>query len=286
MKVRNNALRFGVVGMVVAALACVLGLSACGGSSPYADYAAAYNKVSAGGGIDADITLEATMDGTTETHEGTFRVDNTNNMLYYEMTSDGEKTTQFSDGEYLYTERGTNKTKYSLSGSQPSATPSKNGDGTQPDQEAPEFDTDEFMNEFGSILDAGKIRDLGLLEPLAESVVTNITKDGSTYNIEVADSVVQTFVNAMVREQSGSDTVEVSNLTNFKYSATESNGVITSVTYSGDVTVKVDGSLMSDGNDAEYSLTFKITINFQNPGEAVVVTLPDDADSYTEVSNF
>lgn len=283
-----NQKRVNRFGVMVTTLACAFGLAACGGgANAYDEYAAAYNKVSANGGIDADISAQVTMDGETNTYTGNFKVDNGSNTIYYEMSADGETTTQFSDGEYLYTERGDTKSKYALGGSQPSGVPSSQGDGQQPNKEAPEFDTTNFLNEFAGFLDAGKIKELGLLEPIAKAAVSETTKSGETYTLKVSDAIVQKFINTMAVDEAGTDdTVQISDMTNFNYKATESNGVIVSTSYSGDMTVNVPGSLMSDGNDEEYSLSFAIDVDFNNPGDAVSVTIPDDADSYTEVSGF
>lgn len=280
--------REGKVSMAVAAVA-VLGamtLGACGNDA-YSEYAAAYNQISAKGGINANIDAKVTMDGETSEYSGNFKVDNTNNIIYYEMTSDGQTTTQFSDGEYLYTERGDQKSKYSLDGSKPTNAPSQNGKGQKPEKEgeAPEFKTSEFLNEFSSFLDAGKIKELGLLEPIDGIAVSEVTKNGDVYTLEVADSIVQKFLNTMATEQASDDTVQITDLKNFTYEATVKDGVVTKTAYSGDVTVNVPGSLRSDGEDADYTLNFAIDIDFVSPGSAVSITLPDSSE-YTEVSGF
>lgn len=267
--------------LLLAVLLCALLLCACG-SDPYTEYAAAYNKVSANGCIDADINAVLTLDGQTNTYNGNFKVDSKNNLLYYEMTADGNTTTQFSDGSYLYTARGNDKVKYSLSGGKPSA-PAAEG-GQQPEQDSPEFNTSDFLNEFSSFLEAGKIKELGLLDPIPKAAVTKTVKNGDTYSLTVANSLVERFVNTMAVNQSssGGDTVQVKDLKNFSYTATVKNGFVKETVYAGDVTVTVPASLMSDGNAQEYTVNFKVTINFNNPGEMVTISLPA-TDEYREV---
>ncbi len=262
-------------------LVCTMLLTACGDA--YTEYASAYNKISAGGGIDADMNVTLVMDGETRVFSGNFKVDTTRNILYYQMSSDGETTTQFSDGQYLYVERGSEKIKYALGGQQPSAAPSDKGE--TPSGDAPTFNTSDFLNEFSSFLDAGKIRELGLLSPIDKAAVTKTTKSGDTYTLEVSNSIVKRFVNTLATNAGGSDTVQVTDLKNFAYSVTVKDGVVTGANYSGDVAIKVPASLSADGAEQNYSVNLKIQITFVNPGAAVNISLPA-TDGFKEVSGF
>ena len=309
MKKSKSRIKLMAAGVFALALGSVVALSACGGGSntdAYDTYASAYNKVSANGGIDANLDVELTMDGKTNKYTGNFVVDNVNNMIYYTMTSDGKTTTQFSDGKYLYTDRGDQKVKFDLSKDAPAAAPQQDKEnkgqaapqgqpgpdgqaapGGQPapsaDAKAPEFDTANFLNEFSSFLDAGKVKELGLLEPIAKAAVSKTTAEGDVYTLEVADSIAEKFVNTLATQQAGNaDAVQVEDLKNFTYTATVKDGVVTGCQYSGDATVKVPGSLMTDGKDAEYTLNMKINIDFVNPGEVVKIDVPDTKD-YVEL---
>lgn len=268
--------------LVTAFMLCVGLLTACGGSGGYDDYAAAYNRVTANGGMDADLSATLKMDGTTTRCSGNFKVDTQSNILYYQMTSGNDTITQFSDGSYLYTEQGGHKTKYALN-AKPSQSSAQDKQG-QKDSSGSVFNTDEFLQEFSSFLEAGKIRELGLLSPIAKAVVTKTSKSGDTYTLQVADSLVKTYLNTLAANESGGsgDTVQLTELNNFNYSATVSNDMISSVTYSGTVSVNVPASLMASGEAADYDLEFSITTTFNNPGSAVSIDLPS-ADGYTEV---
>lgn len=275
------------MGIAVMAVLTVFFMSACGGGSDdYTEYKAAYNKITANGGLDADIDATVTMDGETNAYYGNFKLDSVNNNLYYEMSANGQTTTQFSDGSYLYTERGNEKVKYALDGStKPTDTPSQDSEDKAPQKDAPEFSTSEFLNQFASFLDAGKIKELGLLDPIDKIAVTKTTKDGDTYTLEVSESITKQFLNTMIQEQAGDDSVKIEDLENFSYTATKSGDYISKVVYSGDTTVTVPASLMSNGKEKEYTLSFKIQISFNNPGSEVTITLPDAKD-YHEVTNL
>ncbi|MCR4791200.1 MAG: hypothetical protein K5871_00460 [Lachnospiraceae bacterium] len=256
-------------------LGFTLMLGGCGGDA-YSTYASAYNKVSAKGGINADIEATITLDDVEQEYEGNFKLDNTSNTLYYEMTCNGETTTQFSDGEYLYTERGGEKIKYDLNDKpdgEPQARDNAQGG------EAPQFDAAEFLTEFSSFLEAGKIRELGLLNPLDKAAVTNVTVSGNQYTLEVSSTILKRFMNTMATNESGSgDAIEVTDLSNFTYVATIENGVVTGTHYSGEITIVVPGSLLASDDDEEYTIEFDIQITFRKPGTEVDVDIPDGDD--------
>lgn len=269
------------VKILLVSMLCMVLLAGCGGNK-YSAYASAYNKVTASGGIDADLNASLTMDGQTSDYSGNFKVDTVNNLMYYEMGTGDEKTIQFSDGTYVYTGEKDQKVKYALGseGTEPSEPQKDSG------SDVPEFETSAFLQDFSKFLEAGSIREMGLLDPIPESAVTKTTKNGNVYTLTVADSVVEHFLNTMAKNQTDDgDTVQVSDLKNFNYTATVENDIVTGVTYSGSTTVNVPGSHMSDGQDASYTMDFNIKIKFNNPGSAVTVEIPDTSE-YKEVDSL
>lgn len=270
-----------VVKVLFVSLLCMVVLAGCGGNK-YSSYASAYNKVTSAGGFDADLKVSLTMDGQTSNYTGNFKVDTVNNLMYYEMGDGNDKTIQFSDGTYVYTEQNGKKVKYAL-----------NSEGTEPAEpqkdnsaETPEFNTTEFLQDYSSFLEAGSIREMGLLDPIPQAGVTKTTKNGNVYTLTISDSVVEHFLNTMAKNQvDDGDAVQVSDLQNFQYTATVEKDVVTAVTYSGTTTVNVPGSHMSDGQDASYTMDFNIAVNYNNPGSAVSVSLPDQSE-YEEVSSL
>lgn len=283
MKKHGNGRRVLAVLLAVASLAL---LTACsgGGSSDYETYATAYNRVTANAGIDADLEAVVTMDGITKNAGGNFKVDNSgdNTILYLEISMDEQTITQFSDGEYLYTDARGEKTKYAL-GVKPERTQGE-GDEGQGDS-GPEWDTESFISEFASFLEAGKIQELGLLSPIPQNAVSSTTKDGNVYHLTINDSTLNTYLKTFGSSVtlSGDDTVQITGIKDFTYDATVENDYVTQVVYTGTLTVEVPGSLTSDGQDGTYDLDLQITAKFNNPGSAVSVSIPS-TDGYVEIS--
>lgn len=257
-------------------------LTACG-KDTYASYAAAYNKVSENSGIDANIDMTVTMDGTTTQSKGNFKLDTSgdNNILYYEMTVGGSKVIQFSDGKYLYTDSGAEKTKYALDSKPSGGDEQKSG---QKDA-APAFDASAFLSEFSSCLEAGKIKEMGLLSPIQKAAITNISEKDGVYTLEFSDSVVKKYLNTLIAnetQKSDGDTLKIDEMKGFSYKASVKGNVVTDVTYSGTIIVNVPASLMSSGADQSYDMDFTIKVSYVNPGSAVSVTIPS-TDDYKEL---
>ena len=270
------------VAAVTAAILAMGTLTACGGGDAYNGYASAYNKVTANGGMEAKFDLDLTMDGEKVESEGDFKLDTSgsNNILYYEMTTGDNEIIQFSDGEYLYTDMDNKKTKYKLD-----SKPSGNSDMEKSKENASGFETNAFLSEFSSFLEAGKIKELGLLSPVEKAAVSSIKKNGSTYELVFSDALVKKYLNTLVQNETGKgadETIQIDELKDFTYKATESNGMISKVEYSGTLIVNVPASLSSDGEDKTYDLDMDIEIEFVNPGESVTVDLPS-TDGFEEV---
>ncbi len=261
-----------------------LTLASCSGDA-YGSYAAAYKKVSANGGMCAEFDLTLEMDGVTTETEGTFSLDTSDgkNILYYEMEVDGSKIIQFSDGEYLYTETDGHKIKYALN-SKPTASSDKE-EAVQKNGSDSVFDTEQFLSEFSSFLEAGKIKELGLLSPIEKAAVTDVSVENNVYTLSFSDKLVQKYLNIMIANETQStdvDTLNINELKNFRYTATVSGDIVTDVVYSGVITVDVPASLMTSGEAASYEMELEIAITFVNPGEAVEVEIPS-TDGYEEV---
>lgn len=274
-----------VKGMALTVLTALM-LTACGGGDAYNEYSTAYKKVTADGGMNANFDVSLSMDGTTSNCTGNFKLDTSdgNNILYYEMDFGGSKVVQFSDGEYLYSESDGNKTRYSLN-AKPSSASNQEKVQRKEDSSTGGFNTAEFLNEFSSFLEAGKIKEMGLLSPMEKAAVTKVSESNGVYTLEFSDSLVKKYLNIMIENEtqsSGSDTLKIDEMKDFNYQATVSGGVVTKVRYSGTVQVCVPASLMASGQETNYDLDFDIQITFVNPGDAVSVTLPS-TDGYTDL---
>lgn len=261
-------------------------LTACGSGNDYNAYATAYKKVTANGGMHADFDVSLKMDGTTTNSEGTFKLDTSdgNNILYYEMNVDGNTVTQFSDGSYIYTESGGHKTKYALN-AKPSASSDRDEVSQKDAASGGSFNTEQFLSEFSSFMEAGKIKELGLLSPIERAAVTGVSEKNGVYTLSFSDSLVKKYLNTMIENEtqsSSGDTLSIDEMNNFTYQATVKDGIVTNVQYSGTIVVKVPGSLMASGEETSYDMDFTIKITFINPGDAVEVTIPS-TDGYEEL---
>ena len=254
----------------------------------YGKYAAAYNKVTANGGMEADIALTLTMDGTTTKSNGTLKLDTSSgkSILYYEMDVDGDKVIQFSDGDYIYTDTDGHKIKYAIN-----SKPSASGDREETQQKDAgasgdsDFNTEAFLSEFSSVLEAGKIKDLGLLSPIDNAAITNISVSGDQYTLTFSDSLVKKYLNILISNESNSssgETLVIDELQNFTNVVTVSGDIVTGAKYSGVLKVKVPGSLMASGQEATYDMDLIIDVTFVNPGSSVSITLPS-TDGYENV---
>ncbi len=271
-----------IKGAAAALTACLM-LTACSGGDDYSSYASAYKKVTANGGMNADFELTLEMDGVETVTNGSFKLDTSDgkSILYYEMDIDGNKVIQFSDGEYIYTEADGHKTRYAIN-TKPSAGGDRNEVEQKDNNSAGSFNTEAFLSEFSSFLEAGKIKELGLLSPIEKNAVSGISEDGGVYTLTFSESLVKRYLNIIIANESNStdgDTLQIDELNDFSYKATVSDGIVTGTEYSGVLAVNVPGSLMADGNDADYDMDLNIKITFVDPGSAVEVTLPS-TDGY------
>lgn len=244
-------------------------------------YTNAYRSVTANGGFDADLVADFTLDGVEKEATGNFKVDNSGEktLLYLEVDLDGETVTQFSDGEFLYVDARGEKSKYPLGEKQGQEDsrkePEKEG---EEEKSAPTFDTDQFLQEFASCLEAGKIQEMGLLSPLDKSIVSKTSVDGNTYTLKVSSLALARMQDVLASSiNMEDDNVAVKDLEDFTYQAVIEDNLVTSVIYSGTMTVDVGAAVSESGADESYPLDLTITATFNDPGQAVTVELPDTA---------
>ena len=268
---------------LIATVCCIaVLLSSCGSSAAFSTYVNAYNKVSAKGGMNANLTVSLNMNGEKVDCTGSFKVDTSSDktLLFYELNVGEDKITQFSDGEYIYTDDDTHKSKFALE-STPEDSEEKKVGKSEADTA---FNSSEFLKEFSGFLEAGKIRELGLMSPLDSSVVSKTTVEGNEYTLTVSESLIKRMLNTMVTNETGknsSETLQIDELKDFTYKATIENDVGEKVEYSGTVVVNVPANLMSSGEATVYNLEFVIVVDFIDPGNAVTVTIPSGDDYQT-----
>ena len=259
----------------------VLMMTSSFSANAYDTYSNAYRSVTANGGFDADLDAVFVMDGEEKEATGNFKVDNSGDktLLYLEVEVNGETVTQFSDGEYLYVDARGQKSKHVLGEKEEDENsrkePEKEG---EEEKSAPEFDTTQFLEEFASCLEAGKIQELGLLSPLDKSIVSKTKVDGNTYSLQVSGLALSRMEEVLASSiNMEENSVAVKDLKDFTYDAVVEDNLVTSVTYGGNMTVDVGKAVSGTGSDETYTLDMTITATFNNPGEAVTVEIPDTA---------
>lgn len=250
----------------------------------YSEYFNAYVALMENGLVDANLDVTLSMDGSTSNYTGNMKIDANKNLMYYEMNCDGNSIITFTDGSYLYTEVDGEKVMYNMNqeGGDDQAEPAE-PEGVE-DQSKPEFTVQDFISNFSSMLEPGKIAELGLLSPIPQAGVTDTSKDGNVYTLKVAESIAKAYLNTISADniEDGGDTITFPTLDNLTYKATVEGGVVTGVVYAADLGVHVPGSLMSSGSDADYQMNFTINITFNNPGNESEFELPS-TDGFTEV---
>ena len=103
----------GLAGLLLAGMCLIVG---CGSTGDYDGYSAAFNKIKANAGVEANFDVNLTIDGDSVASKGNLKLDTSGDAtkLYYEMDVDGSKITQFMDGKYIYTDSNGQKTKYAI----------------------------------------------------------------------------------------------------------------------------------------------------------------------------
>lgn len=271
-----------LLAMVVVGVLLASSLTFCLADA-HSEYLSAYLNLTENGLVDASINVDLTMDGQTSNYSGNMKIDNNKDIMYYEMTCNGQSIITFTDGSYLYTDVDGEKTKFNLNQDAGEGQPEPEAPQDQDQQSRPEFTVQDFVNNFSSLLEPGKIAQLGLLSPVDKTYVVDTEKNGNEYKLIIADGLAQHFLNTISENASADEeaTVTFPSMKDFSYVATVDNGIVTGVVYAGEMTVHVPGSLVSSGTDADYQLGFTINITFNNPGSEASFELPS-TDGYTE----
>jgi hypothetical protein len=181
------------------------------------------------------------------------------------MRIGGQTVTQFSDGQFIYTDNGETKNKIRM-GQPPDA---------RREKEDTAFSYEAYINEFSSLLDAGMIRQLNAMEPVAERYVDKITstKIGNDRRLEVAllpqavDELISVFLRENLTNQALAPTVSVKEVV---YTTTvNANGFVSEIGFNVALDVTAPGESNAHGATVEFK------INPANPGQAVSFNLPD-----------
>lgn len=242
-------------------------------SNPYTSYAAAFSNSTKQTSIEYDTALKATMDGTVTTATGNMKIRDIATKVNFVnvMNIDGKTITQFTDGDYIYMDDGSKKTKFKI-GEQPDTQPGGDDKGN--------FTIDNYIQEFSILLDASKIKDLKINESLTQNIIQKITKTSSgsntVYNVTLAPQLVNEIFNTIISEQFADEASPQCALKSFSYEATaNSSKLIESVTYKVDMDVTFPAKLTGESSDTQKSIQLELTMNYVNPGQPASFDLPD-----------
>lgn len=265
---------------LVSALAIMT--TACGSSS-YDEYSKAYSALVASGCLDADYTLDISTDSNNIQALGNMKVDLNSQAMYFELSIDDNKVVQYlSDGK-VYTEVNGEKMVTDTNNKE-QAEKNPDNEGAAKKENADSFDENEFINEMATALEATKIKEMGLLNPIPESVVTKVTSaddgNGTTYTFSLSEVMVSKLFETLIAEQtSDSDTsLSFEDMKDFScVMHANSDGVLDNMKYGGSTVVTVPAEL-TGSEEMTFDMDITINVDLNNPGEAVEVPSYDISD--------
>jgi hypothetical protein len=259
---------------IIAVVVIVAALFFIYASNAYSGYEKAYDKLFKTGSMEMNVTADIKMDSKDIKAAGNMKTSNANGLVtfLYDMNANNQHIVMFSDGVKVYRELNGEKTVMSA--------------GSKPSQgERGKFDISLLENEFASMIEAGKIKELQILEKTGENLVTKVntekTATGKRYEITVSDQIAtkvfQTMVNEQVDKNAGPEVSKPKfTLNSFNYYVNEnSDGYLSGINYLAELDMVLPASLTQEPSDRTVKLSIDLKISFVNPGKPVSFTLPD-----------
>ncbi len=264
-----------MVSLLLAVVMAAL-LGACG-TSDYSGYSDAYEAMAKSGSMDADFVLTIDTEGETVQASGNMKMDVNEGELYFEMEVGNTAVVQYLKDGILYTDIDGQKSKFSTSGNSESSDRPKTEGGTEEKDNEESFALDTFLEELATMLEATKIKEMGLLDPIPESVISEITTQsdstGKTYTLTLSSNIVDKIFEIMTEEQvsDSANSLSFADMSNFECTMHEnSSGVLDAMTYGGTTTVTVPASL-NGGEEESFEMDINIEITLNNPGTTIVI---------------
>ena len=267
----NKKVIIGIIA-IIAIILITVNTAACalfGAYNDYSTYSSAFNKTFKTDSMELTTIVKASFDDGSAniSSTGNFKLKGMNSTPQFinAMTIGGQEVTQFCDGEYVYTDDGASKNKMKLGAS---AEP-------QPQQQKQDaaFSYESYISEFSSLIDAGKIKEMNSLEPVAEKYVDKITsKDadgGKQFDVVLLPAIVDELKSKFLNDGAttpNSPTVEVNTIT---YSVTIKDGYVAQIAFNFEL------SITAPGDDAAKKATVELTLKPVNPGQSVSFDLPN-----------
>ena len=260
-----------IIIITVVAIGVIVGIIAYS-SNAYTGYAAAFSNSTKQTSMEYDTSLKATLDGETTTATGNMKIRDIMTKVNFinEMTIDGNKIVQFTDGDYIYVDDGQSKTKFKI-GEQPETQPKGDDKGG--------FSMDYYIQEFSILLDASKIKDLKINERLNQNIVQKITKenagDNVKYEVTLAPQLVNDIFDTVISDQFADEVSPKCSLKSFKYTALANKSkLMDSIVYYIDMDVTFPAALTGEASDDKKSMQLELTMKYINPGKPVSFDLP------------
>lgn len=258
------------IGMCVAMMFTAV---ACGNTDGYQKYKEAYQAMTKPGSLDVNLSLELVTADDTIVADGNMKMNKDGNM-YYEMTVGDTEVVQFTKDGTLYCEIDGVKSSYSTSGK--NERPKEDGGNTSKEERSG-FEITAFMEEFATMLEAGKIKEMGLLDPISEAAVKSVevkeASDGTEYVLDVPESFVEKLFNIMIEEQVSDEAfaLSFSNLENFSCTMhSNKDGILDKMKYSGITDVTVPEALTGKTEEV-IPMEITLSVEILNPGTAIEI---------------
>ena len=262
---------------------CVFMLSACGNNNGYSSYSKAYQKMAQTGSLNVKFDLSVDDGSKTVKSTGNMKM-NSNNEVYYEMEINGQDIMQYvTNGEVHTFVNGEEQVASISNTDQGTERADQNGGQGKPNEKTDNtgFNSERFLEEFSGMLEAGKIKEMGVLDPIPQNYISSISssKSGSdtVYTMTFPEQFLKTLLNTMIKEQvqSSGGTLSFDTLKDFECIAKEnSDGYLYAIEYKGYTTVTVPGDYTSSGQEETFDLHIDLKMEIQNPGTAVEVVIP------------
>jgi len=267
----NKKIIIGIIGLIV----LLFGIFAAGcGATAYITYSNAFKQTFDVDSMELKTTVKASLDGGTSiTSTGTFKLKDMKSanapQFLNIMEIDGKTITQFCDGNNVYTDDGQSKNKMALGND---SKPADNMPQEHEQKNNSAFTYEAYISEFSSMIDAGKIKEMSSIEPIAEKYVVEIktssVSGGKQYDVELLPAFLTEIKSSFLNESADSANSPEVEADSIAYSAIIKNGFVDEITFTFGLSIKAPGD--DEAKKADVILTLKPV----NPGQEVSFDLP------------
>lgn len=240
-------------------------------SSGYSAYNKAFTSTFDVDSMDIKTSVKATIDGSLINSTGSFKIkglkgDPNKVEFVNSMIIGGKEITQFSDGKDIYIDDGA-KYKMSLGSSSQEPAMRQGDDGDR------EFSYEAYISEFSRFLDAGKIKELNSLEPVAEKYVKKISTSnvsgGKRYDVELLPELISKLTEQFLDENISTESLKPTvNMNKVVYAVIIKDGYISEIAF------HLEMDVTAPGETEKKAAVVELSFQPQNPGKSVDFSLP------------